>query len=242
MRVTLNINHTWLNDLTITLKRGTDPAIFLHAGCGATNDLLGKYLFVDTAWEGAPASLQLVCLGARIDQGGSNPDTQFRIEAGTYRPAQGTEATGFASMRGQPLAATWTLKIVDESSHAGDTPGGTLVGWSIEARYNDPIPADCDGVGGADCLQIANDSSLDCDQNGTIDSCESMSGDCDSNGIIDRCQIFLGTGVWMRVTLVARSFVTATGMARRIRVILTVVRPTLMPTECSIVVSKPLAT
>ncbi len=193
MRVTLNINHTWLNDLTITLKRGTDAAILLHTGCGGSNDLLGKYLLVDTAWEGAPASLQLVCQGARIDQGGSNPDTRFRIEAGSYRPAQGTEATGFASMRGQPLAATWTLKIVDESSHAGDTPGGTLVGWSIEARYNDPIPTDCDGFGGADCLQIANDSSLDCDQNGTIDSCESMSGDCDSNGIIDRCQIFLGT-------------------------------------------------
>ena len=193
MRVTLDVNHTWLNDLTITLKRGTDAAVNLFSPCGGPNDAVGKYLLVDSAWDGAPSPLSQICEGVPIDQGGSNPDTRFRIAPGTYRPAQGTASTGFLAMRGQAMAATWTLKIVDSSSHAGDVPGGTLVGWSIEVRYDDPIPTDCDGVGGSDCLQIASNPALDCDHNGTIDSCESMSNDCDSNGIKDRCQIFAGT-------------------------------------------------
>jgi formylglycine-generating enzyme required for sulfatase activity len=214
MRVTLDVNHTWLNDLTITLKRGTDAAVTLFSPCGGPNDAVGKYLLVDSAWDGAPSPLSPICDGVPIDQGGSNPDTRFRIPPGTYRPAQGTASTGFSTMRGQAMAATWTLKIVDSSSHAGDVPGGTLVGWSIEVRYDDPIPTDCDGVGGSDCLQIASNPALDCDHNGTIDSCESMSNDCDSNGVKDRCQIFAGTEFDCNANGILDSCDAASGIVR----------------------------
>ena len=193
MRVTLNINHTWLSDLTITLKRGTDAAVTLYSSCGGANDAIGKYLLVDSAWEGAPAKLQLICEGALIPNSGGSGDTAFRIAPGTYRPAQGTAATGFSTMRGQPMAATWTLKIVDNFSHSGDTPGGTLTDWSVEVRYDDPTPTNCDGVGGSDCVQIASTPSLDCDHDGIIDTCQSMALDCDADGVKDRCQIFAGT-------------------------------------------------
>ena len=193
MRVTLNINHTWLNDLSITLKRGTDAAITLYSPCGGATDAVGKYLLVDTAWEGAPAKLQLICEGALLANPGGSGETAFRFAPGTYRPAQGDAATGFTTMRGQPMAATWTLKIVDNFSHSGDTPGGTLTDWSVEVRYDDPTPTNCDGVGGSDCVQIGSTPSLDCDHDGIIDTCQSMGLDCDGNGIPDRCQISAGT-------------------------------------------------
>ena len=193
MRVTLNINHTWLSDLSITLKRGADAAVTLYSPCGGANDAIGKYLLVDSAWEGVPATLQLICDGTLIPNSGGSGDTAFRIAPGTYRPAQGTAATGFSTMRGQPMAATWTLKIVDNFSHSGDTPGGTLTDWSVEVRYDDPTPTNCDGVGGSDCVQIASTPSLDCDHDGIIDTCQSMALDCDADGVKDRCQIFAGT-------------------------------------------------
>jgi formylglycine-generating enzyme required for sulfatase activity/subtilisin-like proprotein convertase family protein len=189
LRVVLDITHTWLSDLTITLQRGTDTPITLHSGCGGTNDVIGVYRFVDTAWEGAPGSLVRVCDGQLIDQGGSNPDTRFRYATGTYRPNQGTAATGFQAVRGLPLAGTWTLKITD--SRLQDV--GTLNAWAIEVRYTDPAPTDCDGALGPDCEQIAQNPSRDCDQDGVLDACQPMAEDCDGDGRRDRCQVHDGT-------------------------------------------------
>jgi formylglycine-generating enzyme required for sulfatase activity/subtilisin-like proprotein convertase family protein len=189
LRVVLDINHTWLSDLTITLQRGTDAPLTLHSSCGGTNDVIGVYRLVDTAWEGAPGSLVRICDGPLINQGGSNPETQFRYATGTYRPNQGTAATGFQAVRGLALAGTWTLKIAD--SRLQDV--GTLNGWALEVRYTDPAPADCDGALGPDCAQIAADPGRDCDQDGVLDACQSLAGDCDGDGRRDRCQVFDGT-------------------------------------------------
>jgi formylglycine-generating enzyme required for sulfatase activity/subtilisin-like proprotein convertase family protein len=189
LRVVLDITHTWLSDLTITLQRGTDTPITLHSGCGGTNDVIGVYRFVDTAWEGAPGSLVRVCDGQLIDQGGSNPDTRFRYATGTYRPAQGAASTGFQAVRGLPLAGTWTLRITD--SRLQDV--GTLNAWAIEVRYTDPAPTDCDGALGPDCEQIAQNPSRDCDQDGVLDACQPMAEDCDGDGRRDRCQVHDGT-------------------------------------------------
>jgi len=189
IRVVLDINHTWLSDLTITLQRGTDTPIALHSGCGGTNDVIGVYRFLDTAWEGAPGSLVRLCEGQLIDQGGSNPETQFRYATGTYRPNQGTASTGFQAVRGLPLAGTWTLRITD--SRLQDV--GTLNAWAIEVRYTDPAPTDCDGALGPDCEQIAQNPTRDCDQDGALDACQAMAGDCDGDGRRDRCQVHDGT-------------------------------------------------
>jgi formylglycine-generating enzyme required for sulfatase activity/subtilisin-like proprotein convertase family protein len=189
IRVMLDINHTWLSDLTITLQRGSDAPITLHSGCGGTHDVIGVYRFVDTAWEGAPGSLSRLCDGQLIDQGGSNPDTRFRYATGTYRPNQGTAATGFQAVRGLPLAGTWTLKISD--SRLLDV--GTLNAWAIEVRYTDPAPTDCDGALGPDCEQIAQNPARDCDLDGVLDSCQPMAEDCDGDGRRDRCQVHDGT-------------------------------------------------
>ena len=190
MRVTLNIAHTWLSDLTITLRRGSDPAITLHTGCGTFHDINGRYLLTDTAWEGTPAGLAQICESALIDGGGTNSETRFTFTPGTFRPTQGTASTGFQSMRGQPMGAVWTLAITD--SRSNDV--GTLQGWSIDFRYADSNPTDCDNIGGADCAQLAANPALDCDGNGVIDTCESLSGDCDGDGVRDRCEIAAGDG------------------------------------------------
>jgi formylglycine-generating enzyme required for sulfatase activity/CxxC motif-containing protein (DUF1111 family)/subtilisin-like proprotein convertase family protein len=190
MRVTLNIAHTWLSDLTITLRRGSDPAITLHTGCGTFHDINGRYLLTDTAWEGAPAGLAQICESALIDGGGTNSETRFTFTPGIFRPTQGTASTGFLPMRGQSMGAVWTLAITD--SRNNDV--GTLQGWSIDFRYADSNPTDCDNIGGADCAQLAANPALDCDGNGVIDTCESMSGDCDGDGVRDRCEIAAGDG------------------------------------------------
>jgi formylglycine-generating enzyme required for sulfatase activity/CxxC motif-containing protein (DUF1111 family)/subtilisin-like proprotein convertase family protein len=189
IRVSLDINHTWASDLTITLRRGTDAPITLHSGCGTFHDLNGRYQLVDTAWEGAPGTLNTICQGTLIDNGNANSELRFTFAPGTYRPAQGTASTGFQTMRGQSMAANWTLTITD--SRSNDV--GTLVSWSLDFRYADPSPTDCDGTGGPDCAQIVADPSLDCDHDGIIDSCQPLGGDCDANGVRDRCQVAEGT-------------------------------------------------
>ncbi|MFM7135191.1 MAG: di-heme oxidoredictase family protein, partial [Planctomycetota bacterium] len=188
IRVTLNIAHTWLSDLTITLRRGTDPAVVLHSGCGGFHDVNGRYWLTDTAWEGASSALVPICQGTLIDGGGTNDETRFTFQPGLYRPTQGTASTAFQTMRGQSMSATWTLTITD--GRTNDV--GTLSGWSIDFRYADPAPTDCDGTGGPDCAQIAANPALDCDHDGVIDSCQALAGDCNGDGARDRCQIAAG--------------------------------------------------
>ena len=191
IRVTLDITHTWLSDLTITLRRGTDPPITLHSIFGGFHDVIGVYRFVDSAWQGGPSTLVRLAEGSLIDQGSSDPEQRFRFATGTYRPSQGTAATGFQSVRGQTLAGTWTLSISD--SRAQDA--GQLHSWAVEVRYVDPAPADCDADGNHDCVEIAADPSLDCDSDEIIDSCQSLAGDCNLDGRRDRCQLADGTAL-----------------------------------------------
>ncbi|MFM7259003.1 MAG: di-heme oxidoredictase family protein, partial [bacterium] len=189
IRVSLDIEHTWASDLTITVRRGTDAPITLHSGCGTFHDLDGRYQLIDTAWKGAPAAPVTICQGTLVDNGGSNNETRFSFAPGTYRPVQGTASTAFQTIRGQSMAATWTLTITD--SRASDV--GTLLGWSLDFRYADPVPTDCDGAGGPDCAQIAANPALDCDHDGAIDSCQPLAGDCDGDGVRDRCELAEGT-------------------------------------------------
>ncbi|MFM7053088.1 MAG: IPT/TIG domain-containing protein, partial [Planctomycetota bacterium] len=210
VRVTLDISHTWLSDLTITLRRGSDAPVTLHTGCGSFHDVNGRYRLVDTAWEGSGGSLVPICQGTLVDGGGSNNETRFTFQPGLYRPSQGTASSAFQSMRGQSMSATWTLTITD--SRTNDV--GTLAGWSIDFRYADPAPTDCDGAGGPDCAQIAANPSLDCDHDGAIDSCQPMSGDCDGDGTRDRCQIASGTAQDCNANGVLDSCDIASGAAR----------------------------
>jgi CxxC motif-containing protein (DUF1111 family)/subtilisin-like proprotein convertase family protein len=185
IRLTLRMRHTWLNDLSISLKRGSDPAVTVHGACGATDDVDGTYVFTDTAW-GNVGTLTTLCQGPRLDRGGSNPETRFLYLPGTFRP---TPPSGFSAIRGKQLQALWTLSIAD--SRANDT--GQLFGWSLEIRYRDPAPIDCDADGTPDCVQLDADPAADCDGDGRVDSCQLAGADCDSDGVLDRCQVAAGT-------------------------------------------------
>jgi len=185
IRLTLRVQHSWVNDLIITLKRGNDAPLQIHGGCGIFHDIDGTYVFTDSTWNGV-TNLAPLCSGTLIDRGGSNSETQFLITPGTYRP---TPTNGFNAIRNKQMAAAWTLSIIDIRSN----DAGVLSDWSMEIRYTDPSPADCDGDGTADCQQLDNNPTLDCDSDGIPDSCQISGNDCDSNGTLDRCQVAAGT-------------------------------------------------
>ena len=185
IRLTLRVQHSWVNDLIITLKRGNDAPLQIHGGCGIFHDIDGTYVFTDSTWNGAN-NLASLCSGPLIDRGGSNSETRFLITPGTYRP---TPLQGFAAIRNKQMAAAWTLSIIDIRSN----DAGVLNDWSMEIRYQDPSPADCDGDGTADCQQLDNNPTLDCDSDGVPDSCQLTGHDCDGSGTLDRCQVAAGT-------------------------------------------------
>ncbi|MAF67715.1 MAG: hypothetical protein CMJ84_18930 [Planctomycetes bacterium] len=54
---------------------------------------------------------------------------------------------------------------------------------------------DCNANNTPDECDIANDPSLDCDQNGEIDSCDPNPSDCNGNGTYDPCDIQEGTSL-----------------------------------------------
>ena len=184
MRLTLRMNHTWLNDLNITLRRGSDPAVTIHGGCGLFHDVNGSYVFTDSTWSGA--TLNTLCNGTLVDRGGSNQETRFLFAPGTFRPSP---PQGFSAIRNKQMGTTWTLSILDGRSN----DAGQLLDWTLEIRYTDPAPADCDSDGTFDCVQLDADPAQDCDSNGKPDSCDLAGNDCNGNGVLDRCEVAAGT-------------------------------------------------
>jgi CxxC motif-containing protein (DUF1111 family)/subtilisin-like proprotein convertase family protein len=184
MRLTLRMKHTWTQDLSITLRRGNDAAVaILNNTCGLFHDVDGSYVFTDSSWSGQ--NLGTLCSGTLIDRGGSEQEKRFLFAPGTFRPMP---TQGFSTIRNKQMGTTWTLSIID--LRANDS--GQLIDWSLEFRYADPLPTDCDGDGVADCAQLDADPSLDCDSNGVPDSCELSANDCDRDGKLDRCEVIAG--------------------------------------------------
>lgn len=110
--VTLDITHTWINDLTATLISPSGTSIVLFANqCSpdiSVNDINATF---------DDAGSTITC--------GNSPGI-----SGTVRPAQPLSA-----LNGQPMNGTWTLRILD--SFAQD--GGTLNGWSLNLCKTTPF-------------------------------------------------------------------------------------------------------
>ena len=103
VNVTMNISHTWVNDLTITLISPAGTQVQLVAQPCASASLLNIATTFDDS------GVALVC--------GTNPAI-----SGTIIPLQALSA-----FNGQTMNGTWTLRVLD--SFAQD--GGALNSWSL---------------------------------------------------------------------------------------------------------------
>lgn len=116
LNVTLDINHSWVGDLIITLSNGSTsvelinrPGVPELGSVGYSWNLAGVYTFDD----GAATSFESI---------GNGPGTAFNLPSGSYAPEN-----ALAAFNGLDSAGTWTLTISDNAFL--DT--GTLNSWSL---------------------------------------------------------------------------------------------------------------
>ena len=123
--VNLNIDHTWVGDLFVTLTSPMSTEVILFDrpgvpagafGCGNNNAELG---FDDFATNTAE------------DLEGTCNDDPLAL-SGVYQPV-----TPLASFAGEPVAGTWTLTITDNA----DQDGGSLIGWALDICATIPSEA-----------------------------------------------------------------------------------------------------
>jgi subtilisin-like proprotein convertase family protein len=112
IKVTMNVTHTWINDLTATLisPAGTQVVLFANP-CSpdvSVNNIVATF---------DNAGIPVVC--------GDNPGI-----SGTVQPSQSLSA-----FSGENSAGTWTLKIAD--GFAQD--GGALNSWSLNVCSTQPL-------------------------------------------------------------------------------------------------------
>ncbi|MFN7115271.1 MAG: right-handed parallel beta-helix repeat-containing protein [Saprospiraceae bacterium] len=111
----LNINHTWVGDLDVTLKAPNNVSIRLIDQPGipvSTFGCSGDNIAVDLDDQAAAANLENTC------------NVTPPAISGSFKPVD-----AFAAFNGIDPNGTWTLTIVDNYT-AGDN--GTLQAWSIE--------------------------------------------------------------------------------------------------------------
>ncbi|MGP1309846.1 MAG: proprotein convertase P-domain-containing protein [Phycisphaerales bacterium] len=120
--VELNISHTWVGDLSVTLSNGSNSINlfnrpgFTGTGFGDNSNLGGAYLFADGGADFAAAAAAAI-------------GTDAIVAPGTYA-ANGSFASTFG---GGGSAGTWTLSITDNAG--GDI--GNLSGWTLNLV---PVP------------------------------------------------------------------------------------------------------
>jgi subtilisin-like proprotein convertase family protein len=112
VNVTLNISHTWVNDMTITLISPSGTEVQLVAQPCTSDDLQNITATFDDF--GVP----VVC--------GTNPAI-----SGTVIPVQALSA-----FNGQTMNGTWTLRVLDSFNQ----DGGTINDWSLNLCSNTAVP------------------------------------------------------------------------------------------------------
>jgi subtilisin-like proprotein convertase family protein len=124
VNLTVNINHTWTDDIDITLA-STNPvaaATTIINDCGSNGDYQGGDLVFDDAAAGT-----LACATAGI-----------MIPAGTIQSPNGP--TVMAAFNGSATAApmAWNLTVADDSAICT----GTLNSWSVTVTSDAPVPVE----------------------------------------------------------------------------------------------------
>ena len=130
----LDINHTWVGDLIITLEHNGTSVTLLdrpgvpQTGVGNGSDLAGVYSFQDggAAWSEATGSQAGVTVAPGV-WGLNN-----------------TDGTSLADFVGQDVNGTWTLTISDNAG----LDLGTVNAWSFDATIPAPGAAALFGLGG----------------------------------------------------------------------------------------------
>jgi subtilisin family serine protease/subtilisin-like proprotein convertase family protein len=116
INVRINLTHTFVSDLDITLIAPDSTEIVLASGVGANGDNFTNTIFDDSA------TISIVA--------GNAPFT------GTFRPAQ-----PLSNFNGLSLDGTWTLKIDDLFFD----DFGTLLDWSMEILRDLAVTSDANG-------------------------------------------------------------------------------------------------
>ena len=112
VNVTMNVSHTWVNDMTITLISPTGTQVQLVAQPCTSDSLLNINATFDDS--GAPLTCQV------------NPAI-----SGTIQPLQ-----SLAAFNGQNMNGTWTLRILDSFNQ----DGGTINSWSLRLCSTTAVP------------------------------------------------------------------------------------------------------
>ena len=112
--VSLNITHTWMADLTVTLISPTGIQVQLFSGqCGSADNAIATF---------DDDGIILTCQG-------TTP-----VITGTLIPSQ-----PLATLIGENTQGTWTLRVFD----AFNQDGGTLNSWGITICTTDDTPLSC---------------------------------------------------------------------------------------------------
>ncbi len=156
VNVKINIDHTWVSDLNISLQSPSGTIVDLSSGNGGSG-----VNFTDTIFDDD---------GATSITSGAAPFTD------TYQP-EGS----LAAITGESSLGDWTLVVTDTF---GPLDGGILNLFELELCVVGEFTPDADGDGVIDpvdnCVDIANADQSDIDGDGLGDVCDD---DIDGDGI-----------------------------------------------------------
>ncbi len=157
VNVTINIEHTWISDLFITLQSPYGTVVDLTLGNGGSGDNYTDTVFDDD--------------GGTSITGGTPPFT------GTFQPEG-----NLSDFTGESTTGDWTLTVTDTAT--GD--GGAINLFELELCVVGEFAQDTDGDGVNDladnCVDIANADQADLDGDGLGDVCDD---DRDGDGVLN---------------------------------------------------------
>lgn len=122
--LTIDIAHTWNDDIELRLSSPSVAAQLLWQDCGGSGDNLSATIDDQAA--------------------GLSPCPNTGPIAGTFRPTNGTAATPvaatgtLAAFNGSASGGVWTLNVTDDSSICT----GTLNAWSLTLDGTPPLPVE----------------------------------------------------------------------------------------------------
>ena len=156
--VSVNITHTWNDDLEISLISPSGATILLSSDNGGSGDNYNDVIFDD----GAADPISSLDFVTGTISGPYSPEEPLA----TFNAANGVNPNGI-----------WTLSICDDA--AGDI--GNLNSWELNFAFVPPPPPTCD-----DGIQNGDEQGVDCGGSNcpTCEYCDATSGSGDGTGII----------------------------------------------------------